>query len=111
MDIEVLKRLMEPEDEEVSLRYILKYSTRSGSNMFQLLGTAQKKHHFVASKRRWLERQGKKVAVEESWQNEWHDIKYQGVMAKASSVPREDLVGRCGRQAKVSLLRRRPRIY
>ena len=31
-----LERLMEPVDEEVSLRYILKNSTRGGSNIFKL---------------------------------------------------------------------------
>ena len=36
VDIEALERLMEPEDEEVCLRCILKYSTRGGSNFFQL---------------------------------------------------------------------------
>ena len=62
---------MEPEDEEVSLRYILKYSTRGGSNIFQLFFvTKEKKDHLVASKRRWSERQGQKVAVQENWQNE-----------------------------------------
>ena len=34
VDIEALERLMEPENEEVSLRYILKYSKREGSNIF-----------------------------------------------------------------------------
>ena len=34
--IEALERLIESEDEEVCLRYILKYSTRGGSNIFQL---------------------------------------------------------------------------
>ena len=56
MDIEVLERLMEQENEEVSLRYILKYSMREGSNIFQLFViTAEKKDHFVTSRRRWLE--------------------------------------------------------
>ena len=32
VDIEAKERLMEPENDEVSLRYILKYSTREGSN-------------------------------------------------------------------------------
>ena len=36
VDIEVLERLIEPEDKEVCPRYILKYSTRGGSNIFQL---------------------------------------------------------------------------
>ena len=48
--------LIEPEDEEFCLGYILKYSTRGGSNIFQLFDTAEKKDHFVASRRRWLER-------------------------------------------------------
>ena len=40
--IEALERLMEPEDEEVSRRYILKYSMRGCSNIFQLFDTAEK---------------------------------------------------------------------
>ena len=36
VDIEVMERLIEPEDKEVCPRYILKYSTRGGSNIFQL---------------------------------------------------------------------------
>ena len=44
--------MVEPENEEVSLRYILKYSTREGSNIFQLFDKAEKKDHFVASRRR-----------------------------------------------------------
>ena len=55
MDIVVLERLMEPENEEISPRYILKYSTREGSNISQLFDTAEKKDHFVASRGR-LER-------------------------------------------------------
>ena len=46
MDIEVLERLMEPENEEVSPRYILKYSTKQNSNIFQLFDTAEKKDYF-----------------------------------------------------------------
>ena len=91
VDIEALERLMEPEDEEVPLRYILKYSTRGGSNIFQLFDISEKKDHFVASRRRRLESQGKKVALQESWQNEWHYIRYQGVMAKAPPCPKRTL--------------------
>ena len=42
VDIEALERLIEPEDEEVCLRCILKYSTRGGSNIIQLFGTEEK---------------------------------------------------------------------
>ena len=70
---------MEQENwEDISPRYVLKYSTRGGSNIVQLFDTAEKKDHFVVSRRRWLECQGKKVDLQESWQDEWHDIGYQG---------------------------------
>ena len=46
-----LERLIEPEDEEVCLRYILKYSTRGGSNIFQLFDTSEKKDHLVAKQK------------------------------------------------------------
>ena len=36
VDIEALGRSIEPEDEEVCLRYILKYSTTGSSNIFKL---------------------------------------------------------------------------
>ena len=47
VDVEALERLMEPEDEEVCLRCILKYSTRGGSNIFQLFDIKEKKDNFV----------------------------------------------------------------
>ena len=68
---------------EISLRYILMYSTRGGSNISQLFDTSEKPDHFVASRRRWLESQEQNGARQESEQNEWHDMEYQGVMAKA----------------------------
>ena len=61
VDIEVLESLLKPENLEVSPRYVLKYSTRRGSNIFQLFDTSEKPNHFVASRRRWLESQGKMV--------------------------------------------------
>ena len=91
VDIEALERLMEPEEAEVCLRYILKYSTRRGGNIFQFFDTKEKKDHFVASRRRWLEHQGERVALQESWQNEWQDIKYHGVMANAPRCPERTL--------------------
>ena len=74
---------MEPENREISLKYILKYSTKGGSNIFQLFDTSEKQDHFVANRKRWLESQGKNGAQQEGGQNEWHNIEYQGVMAKA----------------------------
>ena len=39
VDTEALERLMEPENRKISLRYILKYSTRGGSNIFHIKET------------------------------------------------------------------------
>ena len=61
VEIEVLESLPKQENFQVSLRYILKCSTRGGSNIFHLFDTSGKPNHFVASRRRWLESQGKMV--------------------------------------------------
>ena len=65
VDIEVVESLLKPEKLEVFLKYILKHSTRRGSNIFQLFDTLEKPNHFVASRRRWLENQGKNVHSKE----------------------------------------------
>ena len=91
VDIEVLERLMEPENREISLRYIMKYSTRGGSNIFQLFDTSEKQDHFVANRKRWLESQRKNGAQQESWRNEWQDIECQGVNAEAPPCPERTL--------------------
>ena len=46
-----MARLIGPEDEEVCLRYVLKYATRGGSNIFKFFDTSEKKDHLVASRR------------------------------------------------------------
>ena len=73
----------------------------------------------MASRRPWLERQGKKEILQESWQNEWHDKKNPGgrqellrsredlgdalAAAKLAFIQgRRKPVGRCGRQAKAA---------
>ena len=57
VDVGVLERLIEPEEEKVCLMYILKYSTRRGSSISQFLNTSEKKNHLVANRKRWLEHQ------------------------------------------------------
>ena len=51
VDIEVLERLMKPENREIPPRYTLKYSTRGGSNIFQLFETAEKHDHRGSQKK------------------------------------------------------------
>ena len=75
VDIEVLESLKEPENQDIFLRHILKYSTRGGSNIFQLFDTSKRQDHFVANRKRRLEGQGKNGARQESVQNEWYEKK------------------------------------
>ena len=95
VDIEALESLLKPENREISLRYILTYSTRGGSNIFQLFDTSEKQDHFVANRKRWLESQVNNGAQQESGQNEWHDIEYQGMMVKAPPCPERTLKRSC----------------
>ena len=83
VDIHVVERLLRPENLEVSLRYVLKHATSRGRNIFQLFDTSEKPNRFVASRRRWLENQGRDGARQENGQNEWYDLEYQGARAKA----------------------------
>ena len=85
--IDSMERLPRPENHEVSLRYVLKHATHEGSNIFQLFDTAKKPNHLVASRRRWLESQGRDDAKQESGRNEWYDLGYQGAKAKAPPCP------------------------
>ena len=83
----VVESLLRPENLEISLRYVLKYATSRGSNTFQLFDTSEKPNHFVASRRRWLESQGRDTARQENWRNEWYELGYQGARAKAPPCP------------------------
>ena len=90
-DIDALARSIEPEDEGVCLRYILKHSTRAGSNVLKLPDTSERKDHLVANRRLWLEHARGRAATQERWPNEWHDIEYQGAVAKAPPSPQRTL--------------------
>ena len=59
VDNEAFERPTEPENREISPWCVLEYSTRGGSNIFQLIDTSERQDHFVANRKRWLESQGK----------------------------------------------------
>ena len=80
--IEVVERLPRPENLKVSLRYVLKHSTRRGSNIFQLFDTSETPNQFVANRRRWLENQGRDGALQENGQNEWRDLESTKVLGQ-----------------------------
>ena len=82
-----MESLLRPESQDVSQRYVLKLENYGCSKIFQLFDTTEKPNHFVASRRRWLESQGRDGARQGSGQNEWHDVEYQGAMAKAPPCP------------------------
>ena len=82
--------LLEPEEAEVCLRYILKHAKRRGSIIFEIFDT-EKNDHLVASWMRWLEHKEKREALQERWQNDWQDIKYEGIMAEAPPCPERSM--------------------
>ena len=65
VDTEALERLMEPENRKISLRYILKYSARGGSNIFQLFDTSERQDHFVANRKKGWRVGGKRCTARE----------------------------------------------
>ena len=100
VNIDLVESLLRPENLEVSLRYVLKHATGRGSHIVQLFDTSEKLNHFVASRRvasrrRWLESQGRDGARQENEQNEWHYLQYQGARAKAPPCPGNDWVYLC----------------
>ena len=91
VDIEVVERLPRPENLEFSLRYVSKHANYGGGNIFQFFNTTEKQNHLVASRRRWLESQGRDDARQESGRNEWYDLGYQRAKAKAPPCPNSTL--------------------
>ena len=104
--LELVESLPRRENFEVSLRYVLKHATYIGSNIFQLFDTSEKPNHFVASRRRWLERQGCDDARQENGRNEWYDLGYQGAQGKSSTVLQQHSANSCA-SAKVVVGQRR----
>ena len=88
VEIAALELLREPGEAEVCLRYILKHAKRRGSGIFVIFDTQEKMDHFVASRTRWLEYQGERVALQESGQHDWQGDKYEGIVAKAPCLER-----------------------
>ena len=81
--IDVVESLLRPKNLEVSIRYVLEAANYGSSKIFQLFDTTEVPNHLVASRRRWLESQGRDDARQESGKNGWCDLGYQGAMAKA----------------------------
>ena len=92
VDVEVLERLVEPENREIFLRYILKYSTRGRQQYFPALRHIRETGPLRGKQKKMVgESREHTVHSEESWQNEWHDIEHHAVMAKAPPCPERTL--------------------
>ena len=57
----------------------------------QFFNTSEKKDHLVANRRRWLEHRRHRAAMQERWPHEWHDIEYQGAVARRRRVMNSQL--------------------
>ena len=62
VDTEALERLMEPENRKISLRYILKFSTKGGSNILHIRETGPLR----GKQKKMVGESGKNVAQQES---------------------------------------------
>ena len=91
VDIDIPESLLKPEKLEVCLRYVLKYSTRRGSYIFQLFDTSEKPNNSVASGRRWLESQGKMVHGKRVGRTSGMLFEHQGAMAEGPPCPERTL--------------------
>ena len=78
---------MDPEDSEDCLSYILAHAKRRGSRIFEIFSTKEKSDHLMASRNRWLEHEGKRVAQQDRWPSDLPDVNYEGTMAKAPPCP------------------------
>ena len=57
----------------------------------------------MASRKRWLEHQGKRVALQERWQSDWQDVNYEGTKAPPCPERRMRVLRQQGRK-KASVL-------
>ena len=86
VEIEALELLMDPEDSELCLRYILTHARRRGSRIFEIFSTKEELDHIVASRNRSMEYQGKSVAAREvAKRSERRELRRND--GKGSSVP------------------------
>ena len=87
VEIEALDLLMDPEDSEVNLWSVLTHARRRGSRIVEICSTKEKSDPSVASRNRWLECRGQRVAQQERWPSDLQDVNYEGTMAKAPPCP------------------------
>ena len=83
VEIKALELLMGQEEAEVCPKLHLTHAERRGSRIFVIFSTKEEDCHLVASRNRWLENQGKSVALQERWRGDWQDIDCEGIMTKA----------------------------
>ena len=62
VEIKAWELLMDPEDSEVCLRYIMAHAKRRESRMSDIFSTKEETDHLLASRNRWLEHEGRREA-------------------------------------------------
>ena len=78
---------MGPEDSEENLRDFLMNASRKSSRIFEIFRTKEKSDHLGASRNRWLEYQGQRVAQQERSQSDL-DMNFEERPVKASPCPK-----------------------
>ena len=99
VDITALERVMEPEDEEVCLRYILKYLTRRGSNIFLPQQSSSSSRDEESQLVSVEDRRRRRVAFEETAGKKCQNMMQE---VKLLSERQESVGGHGGRQNPVA---------
>ena len=88
VETKALELLLDPEDREVNLRYILTNASRRRQQDCRDFSTKEKIDHFVASRNCWLRSTKEKgIAQQERWLSDLQDVNYGRNDGKGSSVP------------------------
>ena len=66
---------------------MLTHAKRRGSRIFEIFSTREKSDRLVASRKCWLEYQGKRVAQQERSHSDLRDVNYEGTLVKAPPCP------------------------
>ena len=82
VDVGVRERLIEPEEEKVCLRYILKQSTRRGGNLFKFFDT-RLEHPRERVAMQGGQMSGMTLSIKEQWQKPRRALKGRRCHSKA----------------------------
>ena len=87
VEIAALELSMGQEEAEVCLRYILMHARRRSGKIFEIFDTNEKMTIWWQAGRVGWSTKEREGALQERWQHDWQDMKYEGIVVKAPPCP------------------------